>query len=616
MAMGRETSPCRRRRNSRRTDVTILARVVHALFGMRARDVIMRPGAALIFGFSAAVLGCQLPPSLRADAAPQPEIDSGVLPEAGGSDVAGDDASPLDPFAARRASCAFGKGARVTQTLPISAEARAAIPIRHVVILMKENRSFDHLLGNLHIAGQPQVEAIPASFTNPDGHGAPVAPFPLDTTCVNQDPGHQWNEMHRQVHDGAMDGFVVNGADSTGGDGHFVMGTYAPKDLPFYYWLASTYAINDRHFPSVRSGTWPNRSFLLLGTADGVTCTYCGKPKPGTPSIFDIMDRGGVTWGVYTDSEPFDGTLGWDLQHPGVHSFLEFQKALKDGSLPSVAFVDSIGWLEDEHPTADVQVGENWTRIVYEAAVASPLWPTMALVWTYDEAGGFADHVPPPNTACIARPGVPDDARFFELGVRVPLVVISPYARANFASHVVEDHTAITRFIEAVFDLPALTGRDANSTALLEMFDFEHPPAFLHPPASPLAGTSGCHGQLVLQPDQPAYASGGTIVIRVSFRGVTSPQPKDRVALYRYPRAPADVPSEKNPLPPVAWGYVGGHGHTAEGAPASGEVTLDASITTAWPPTPGLWIAYYLPALASGEDGATPSASALIEILP
>jgi len=399
--------------------------------------------------------------------------------------------STTDPLATRRAACAFAGGARPTATLPLSETSRAAIPIKHIVVIMKENRSFDHLLGGLNAAGQPAVAPIPASFTNPDASGTAVAPFALATTCPPWNPGHQWNAMHAQVHGGAMDGFVTSAATTTGTDGHFVMGHYQPSDLPFYSWLANTYAMNDRHFASVRSGTWPNRDFLLLGTADGVKCSYCGYPQPTTRTIFDALDAAGVSWGAYTDDQPFDGTLGWSAPHVGLHSFEDFLAALADGSLPSVAFVDGISNLEDEHPPADVQVGEAWTRTIYQAAARSPLWPQLALIWTYDEAGGFADDVPPPNQACIARPDDPADAPFSELGVRVPFAVISPYARPHFVSHVVQEHTAVTRFIEVVFDLPALTARDANSDALLDMFDFGAP-ALLAPPEAPAAGAGGC----------------------------------------------------------------------------------------------------------------------------
>jgi phospholipase C len=417
-----------------------------------------------------------------------PEDRSGAAVQTGQRPVA-----PTTHLAlgAERSACGFSAGAMPTDTLPISQDERAEIPIRHVVILMKENRSFDHLLGDLNSSGQAAVSAVPATFANPDASGATVPPFPLTTTCLKWDPGHQWDAMHAQVDGGAMDGFVTSAAKTTKTDGHFVMGHYQHTDLPFYNFLANTFAIDDRHFSSVRSGTWPNRLFLLLGTADGVKCSYCGGPNPATPTIFDALDAAGDSWGAYADGEPFDGALGWSAPHAGLHPFADFLTALRKGTLPSVAFVDGVPNMEDEHPPADVQAGEAWTRRVYEAAVASPLWPEIAIIWTYDEGGGFADDVPPPDSACVARPDNPLDTPFVELGVRVPFAVISPYARFHYVSHVVHEHTAITRFIELVFNLPALTARDANSDALLDMFDFDLP-ALLVPPPAPGAGTGGC----------------------------------------------------------------------------------------------------------------------------
>src|SRR5262249_15060389 len=156
-------------------------------------------------------------------------------------------------------------------------------------------------------------------------------------------------------------------------------------------------------------------------------------------------------------------------------------------TVPNVVFVDGTADGQDEHPTADLQVGEAWTKSIYDAAIASPAWSKTVLLFTYDEAGGFFDHVPPPNT-CLARPA---DTDFFELGVRIPLIAISPWARRHYVSKPVHQHTSITRFIEAIYGLPALTARDANSDALLDMFDFDCPPAPI--PAAPAAGTGGCH---------------------------------------------------------------------------------------------------------------------------
>jgi len=136
---------------------------------------------------------------------------------------------------------------------------------------------------------------------------------------------------------------------------------------------------------------------------------------------------------------------------------------------------------------ADLQRGETWLKSVYDHALKSPQWQRLAIVWTYDEAGGFADHVAPP-TACLP---LPSKSPFTQLGPRIPFVVISPWAKRNYVSHVVHDHTAITRFIEALFDLPALTERDANSDALLDLFDFSCGRDLSVPPA-PSPGTGGC----------------------------------------------------------------------------------------------------------------------------
>ena len=391
-----------------------------------------------------------------------------------------------DPNTAAPA-CPFQAGDTVERTLAFTAAMRAHIPIRHVIVMMKENRSYDQLFGRLHDQGQPDSEPIPDDFCNLDDAGKRIAPFHSDTTCVHRDPDHQWNSMHAMVNGGKMDGFVTRAAQTAGGDGHFVMGYFDQSDLPFYYFLANTFAIDDRNFASVRSGTWPDRDYLLLGTSDGVRRTGGGYPDASLPTLFTELDDRGISWGAYANGKPFEGTLGWSADHAGVASVDHFLAQLADGTLPQVTFVDGEENVEDEHPTADVQVGEAWSRMIYEAAVHSPLWPSLALIWTYDEAGGFFDHVPPPD-GCVARP---QDSEFFELGVRVPLVVISPWARRHFVSHVQHEHTSILRFIQALFDLPALTARDANSDALLDMFDFDQSPAAI--PDAPESGSGGCN---------------------------------------------------------------------------------------------------------------------------
>jgi phospholipase C len=514
--------------------------------------------------------------------------------DAGGDGGTCPSAVAADPLAAQRAACTFMTGARVKDTLGLDDATRAAIPIKNVIVMMKENRSFDHLLGQLH-AMVPAVEPIPSSFTNPGVDGGVVAPFHQSSTCIGHDPDHQWAAMHEQVNGGAMDGFVKSAAASTGTDGTFAMSYYGPGDLPFYYFLASTYPLDDRHFAAARSGTFPDRNFLLLGTADGVQSTGSGYPLATTPTIFDALDTAGVTWGVYSDGSFLSGSLDWATGHAGTGSFADALSHLDDGTLPQVAFIDGIDNVTDDHPTANLQDGETWSRALYEHATASKLWPGLAMIWTYDEGGGFFDHVPPPNSACVARPGDPPtggnhipDSQFNELGVRVPLGVISPWARAGYTSHAVEDHTAITRFIEAVFDLPALTSRDANSSALLDLFDFECPPAFLQPPAAPSPGMGGC-GSVVLTVSSPNIPVGTSF--QISFTGGPGNNTLDWIAIYPYPASGPTPPAPS----PLMWQYIGGS-QTATTAPTSGSVTIDmtAAGTQAWPLPAGSYIAYYL----------------------
>lgn len=386
-----------------------------------------------------------------------------------------------DPLASRRAACAFAAGARVAQTLGFTEAERRALPVKHVIVVMQENRSFDHYFGRLPQAGKADIEGWPADFTNPDTSGVQVPPSHLPTPCLPADPPHQGAAMLAGYNDGKMDGFVRTAA-VRGSNGHYVMGYYDETDLPFYYFLAKTFATADRYFGSVLGGTWANRDYLYAGTSDGVTDT--GQKILSAPTVFDALDTARVSWGVYSNGTPRQDCLGWSASHRGVFKFPAFLAALGDGSLPRVSFVDpNVG--QDEHPANDVHDGERWTRSIYEAARASPLWKELALFFTYDESGGLADHVPPPP-ACLASP---DQTRFDRYGMRVPVVLISPWSRRGYVSHVVHDHTSVLRFIELLFDLPALTGRDANADAMLDLFDLG---CARDAPEAPPAGTGSC----------------------------------------------------------------------------------------------------------------------------
>jgi phospholipase C len=399
-----------------------------------------------------------------------------------------------DPHAAQRSACAFAAGARTLDTLGITPAVRATIPIKHVIVVTEENRSFDHFFGKLPQFGQPDADGLPASFANPDLTNMSVASYHLTSGCLPNDPPHQGAAMQEDWDQGKMDGFVVSAAQAGEGDGHFAMGYYDGTDLPFLYWLANTYSIADHYFGSVLGGTWGNRDYLYAATSDGVTDT--GQATLSAPTIFDALDAAHVSWGVYSDGSPRQDCLGWmsNPPHPGFSNYtVSFLMALAAGTLPAVSFVDPTNTYtppiitQDEHPTAEIHGGEAWMAQIYDAALKSPLWDQLAIVFTFDEAGGLADHSPPPS-AC---PPSADQAAFNQLGIRIPTIVVSPWARLHTVSHVVHDHTSVLRFIETLFDLPALTARDANADALLDMFDFGCP-ARTNIPTAAAAGTGTC----------------------------------------------------------------------------------------------------------------------------
>jgi phospholipase C len=278
------------------------------------------------------------------------------------------------------------------------------------------------------------------------------------------------------------------------------MGYYDETDLPFYYALARAFATSDRHFSSVQANTWPNRAFYMAGTAYGITADVLPPTKDAAgnplPDLFTRLNDAGVTWAFYAQDLPtlaiLSGTWAANLSH--VHDYADFFTDAAAGTLPSVTFVEATdesgGASPDEDPPADFQVGQAFVAYVVNTVLTSPLWPHTALFLSYDEQGGLYDHVPPPP-ACV-----PDDyapqlgsgdvvAGYDQYGLRVPLIVVSPYAKRGYVSHEVTDHTSILRFVEARFGLPALTHRDANAVPPFDMFDFDHPDTSV--PALPTA---------------------------------------------------------------------------------------------------------------------------------
>jgi phospholipase C len=398
--------------------------------------------------------------------------------------------------------CDFGPGALPVDTGRVHG---AQIPIDTIVVLMQENRSFDHYFGQIHFEGQKRVKPVPPNASNPDPTnptGPPITRFHKTTYCETADLDHSWNGTHREWNGGAMDGFTAANEDPSDPTGARTMGYYDSADLPFYYALYSTFAMGDRYFASALTQTFPNRFYLLAGTSFGHIANDFPTGNPITDfaqrTIFNLLDEAGITWKIYFSQIAFADEFAYVRNHaPGnVVPVQDFTTDAMAGTLPQVSFVDPIFIAQadienDEHPPSDVQVGESFIAQILNALFTSPQWPHAAAFLTYDEHGGFYDHVAPPP-ACVPDAIAPmlstgdEPGAFDRYGIRVPAVVISPYARRHYVSHRVYDHTSILRFIETRFDLPALTARDANANPMLRMFKFSRP-TFLTPPTLPAA---------------------------------------------------------------------------------------------------------------------------------
>jgi phospholipase C len=385
---------------------------------------------------------------------------------------------------------------------PASAPAHAvARPIKHILVLMQENRSFDSYFGRLHFQGQPEAAPEPRDAKNPNPLGGrPIRAYHKHRYCEVADLDHSWNGAHHEYDHGLMDGFARANTDPNDPTGRRAMGFYTKRDLPFYYALYRKFAIGDRYFSSVLSQTFPNRFYLLAGTSFG----HIRNDLPANANqfrhktIFQELDRHHITWRIYYAQVAFALEFKYVRDHQAGHVFpiQQYYRDAKAGQLSQVTFIDPIfegptNVENDEHPSSNVQVGEQFVARVIRTLFHSPNWRSSALFLTYDENGGFFDHVRPPRAP---RPdGIPPKlqrgdvkAGFTRYGFRVPVVVVSPYSRRHFVSHVVHDHTSILRSIETRFGLPPLTNRDRRARPMWEFFNFRHR-NFMTPPRLPHA---------------------------------------------------------------------------------------------------------------------------------
>jgi phospholipase C len=403
-----------------------------------------------------------------------------------------------------RQACTFTAGTLPGQSAAHDALIGDQIPIDTIVVAMMENRSFDHLFQTI---GNPDVEVAPAGFSNHDDvTNQDVAIFHEIHYCYD-DTSHGWTDVHTEWNGGKMDGFVRANYhnDAAPADGPRAMGYYTADDLPWLNAVANTFALADHNFSSVLGPTFPNREYLYAATSFG----HIGNDifRDERPTIMQLLDGAKVDWRVYrTNTTPGPGIFA-EVYTRFLNNAFTVDKFMSDaqaGMLGQVNFIDADlqstaqAMRSDFHPPGDIQGGQQWLAQVVQAVMQSPQWPHAAVIVTFDEHGGIYDHVPPP-VACAPDDLAPmlnpvDNAPgdFKRYGVRVPLIVISPYAKPHYVSHAVYDHTSITRFIETRFKLPALTARDANADPLVDLFDFSKA-SFAQPPSLPAATIDQAH---------------------------------------------------------------------------------------------------------------------------
>jgi phospholipase C len=363
--------------------------------------------------------------------------------------------------------------------------------IQHIVVLMMENHSYDNHLGMLGRPGADGFTLGPDGMptaTNPYADGRIQHAFRMPTTCqLPSAPTQSWAESHTQLAGGQMNGFVKSGS------GPVAMGYWQGEDLPFYYSLASTFPIADRYFASVLGQTWPNRRYLMaatsIGMIDDTTPGALDYPAGGT--IFDRLHDAGVSWNNYVPTTSPEPTMALFpplvAKYPtGPGRLSTFFSAAAKGKLPGFSLVDpNFGKTSEENPQ-NIAVGERFAAKVINAVMTGPAWKSTLLILVFDEGGGYYDHVVPP--AAIAPDDIPPETNggpafsgFGQYGFRVPCVVVSPWARPNYVSHQVFDHTSICALLETKWNLPALTRRDANANNMLDMLDLNNA-AFATPP--------------------------------------------------------------------------------------------------------------------------------------
>jgi phospholipase C len=326
---------------------------------------------------------------------------------------------------------------------------RRSLPVENVLICCNENRTFDHYYGHASFVGE---YGIPSGYSQPSGlSGLRISPYD-DSSPVSPNPDHDWATIHGDWDNGAVDGFVTSGTIQA-------LSYTDASQLGYYYSLFNDFTLCVNYFCPLLGPSRPNRLYLTGATSGGQTTNNMTAGSLDWPIILDLLDGFGITWKMYNIGGACNVSSGpasfycdnvfqlfkrWQFD-PRINSFLDadYYGDLASGELPQVSFVMTND-ITGEHPPYPLTVGENLQQQLISALQQSRYWPRAAYFLTYDEGGGFFDHVVPPVL----------DA--YGAGFRVPAWVISPWAKKSHLEPTIYEHSSLLKFIERIFGLPTL----------------------------------------------------------------------------------------------------------------------------------------------------------------
>jgi len=331
------------------------------------------------------------------------------------------------------------------------------VPIKNVVVIVEENHTFDNYFGTY-----PGVNGLNRHIAIPTANNTDelVTPYHIYTTALPNNLCNSLRCAHLSYNNGKMDGFVLV-EHST-----LPMGYYDSADIPYYWDYASQFVLSDNYFSSVMGDSMPNHLYLLAAQSGSIRSDL----PPGStvtaniPTVTDELDAKHISWKYYHGYfEPTQYIESFKAKSKLVNVVPEkqFLSDIANNTLPDVVWINPFN---SEHLPQNITEGEHTVVSLVNAIMQSSYWNSTAIFITWDDFGGFYDHVPPPQV---------DQ---FGYGFRVPLLVLSPYAKQGFVDHTLNDHTSILKFIETLFSLSPLAERDAKANDLMEAFDFSQSP--------------------------------------------------------------------------------------------------------------------------------------------